>query len=171
MLQALHILAIIIKRVYNHFMEINIYKKSKRLDVIENGNVTNTYTIGIGKNEQGHKQTEGDFRTPEGRYNVIVKNPQSKYHLSLGLNYPNITDAKAGLADKRIDKSTYQQICDAHQHNKHIPWKTALGGEIFIHGDYQNRTWSEGCIRMTDDDIEELYAMTDIGTIVTILPN
>jgi murein L,D-transpeptidase YafK len=151
-------------------MKINIYKKSKRLDVVEHEKIIKTYTIGIGKNENGHKQTEGDMRTPEGEYKIIVKNPQSKYHLSLGLNYPNKQDAELGLAANIIDQQTHNAICAAHDNGQLIPWKTALGGEIFIHGDYQNRTWSEGCIRMTNNDIEELYNMIEIGTSVTIIP-
>jgi murein L,D-transpeptidase YafK len=152
-------------------MKIVVYKANKQLDVITNGKVTKSYIIGIGKNEIGHKKTEGDLRTPEGEYKVIVKNPHSKFHLSLGLNYPNTHDAQCALNDGCIDQATYQEICDAHDRDdNHVPWHTPLGGEIFIHGDYQNRTWSEGCIRMTDDDVEELYNMIEVGTPVTIHP-
>lgn len=151
-------------------MKIKIYKAKKSLEVWEDNTLTHHYTIGVGKNEEGHKESEGDFRTPIGEYKVVVKNPQSKYHLSLGLNYPNKHDAKLGLDAGRIDQETYKLICDAHDNDQIPPWKTALGGEIFIHGDYQNRQWSEGCIRMTDDDVTELYNMTDLNTPVTIYP-
>lgn len=150
---------------------IKIYKKSKRLDLIIDGEVSKSYTIGIGKNEQGHKETEGDLRTPEGDYKIIVKNPNSKFHLSLGLNYPNAQDAKIGLDAGRIDQATYESICKAHKTNGHIPWKTTLGGEVFIHGDYENKTWSEGCIRMTNADVEELYKIVPVGTPVSIYPS
>ncbi|MCB0356370.1 MAG: hypothetical protein KDD40_05150, partial [Bdellovibrionales bacterium] len=83
-------------------MEVRVYKASKILELWEDQQLKNAFPIGIGKEEQGHKFCEGDLRTPEGEYEICVKNPKSKYYLSLGLNYPNLKDAKLALDSRRI---------------------------------------------------------------------
>ncbi len=148
---------------------IEIFKADKTL-ILHTDEGQKTFVIGVGKNLDGPKIKRDDQRTPEGEYKIIVKNPRSQYHLSLGINYPNKADAQRGLEQAIIDEETYQAICTAHDTNGRIPWDSALGGEIYIHGDYETRTWSEGCIRMKKADIEEVYRLTDIGTKVVINP-
>lgn len=147
-------------------MEIIVHKSKKILEVWENGQLMKSYPIAVGKDSKDHKEREGDMRTPEGEYRVCVKNPKSKYHLSLGINYPNEKDAESGLRKGLISKTEYDAICDA---KKEIPpWKTALGGEIYIHGNLEKQNWTHGCVRMNDPDIEELFGKAQIGTKVII---
>ncbi|MBI4403921.1 MAG: L,D-transpeptidase family protein, partial [Deltaproteobacteria bacterium] len=112
-------------------MIIRIYKQKKILQLWRATQLLKEYPVAVGKN-QGQKEKEGDLRTPEGEYVVCVKNPHSKYHLSLGLNYPNNEDAKRGLENGVISTQEYQAICDANNQGGIPPWKTALGGEIYI---------------------------------------
>lgn len=151
-------------------MRLVVYKSKKVLELWNDEKLQKTYPIGIGKEEKGHKQREGDMRTPEGEYVVCVKNPKSKFYLSLGLNYPNNADAKAGLERGAITEQEYRQIVELNDSGKIPLWKTALGGEIFIHGELEKKDWSEGCIRMFNQDIETLFTLVPVGTPVTIKP-
>ena len=151
-------------------MMIIIHKSKKSLEVWEGGNLLGTFPIGIGKVEIGHKETEGDMRTPEGDYVVCVKNPKSKYHLSLGLNFPNNKDAEQGLKKNLITREEHDAIVDANNRLEIPLWKTKLGGEIYIHGHLEKQSWSQGCIRMNDADIESFYDGVSIGTRVYIHP-
>lgn len=149
-------------------MEIVIYKSKKVLELWDKGSLVKSYSIGIGKEEVGHKQRVGDMRTPEGSYKVCVKNPKSKYYLSFGLNYPNNEDAKQGLQKGLIDSKQYQAICAANEGNQCPPWDTELGGEIYVHGELEKQSWSQGCIRLNNSDIKELFDLTHVGMPVTI---
>lgn len=149
-------------------MEIIVHKSKKILEVWENGKLLKRYPIAVGKDTKAGKEREGDMRTPQGEYRVCVKNPKSKYHLSLGINYPNEKDAAAGLRKKLISKAEYDAICDANAGKKIPPWKTALGGEIYIHGNLEKQNWTHGCVRMNDPDIEELFGKAEVGTEIII---
>ena len=152
-------------------MEILVFKSLKRLDLLnEQGELVRSFPIGIGKDPLGHKTREGDFKTPEGRYQICVKNPKSKFHLSLGLTYPNHEDALTGLSEGAIDDAQYAEILQRLLEGRPPLWNTVLGGQIYIHGDLESRDWSEGCIRMLNPDIEYLFSLTEKGTKVTILP-
>ena len=100
----------------------------------------------------GHKQVEGDGRTPEGDYLIDRKNPNSNFHLSLGVSYPNSQDVEVARA---LGQSP--------------------GGDIFIHGGPKRDSnadpesdWTWGCISVSDREIEEIYSMVNVGTIISI---
>ena len=128
-------------------------RKAERLMTLYSGSrVVRRYDIALGSDPVGHKRSSGDGRTPEGDYTIDRRNPNSQFHLSLGIFYPRRSDRlvarKAGLNP---------------------------GGDIFIHGQAgrhrgRGRDWTEGCIAVTDREIEEIYAMVDIGTPIRILP-
>ena len=128
------------------------------------------YRIGLGFQPRGHKSREGDGATPEGEYFVCVKNPQSQYYLSLGINYPNTSDADAALADGRIDAVQQRKIVRAEERKTCPPWNTPIGGEIFIHGRGSSADWTLGCVAVDDPHIEELFAAVPVGAKVTIRP-
>jgi murein L,D-transpeptidase YafK len=129
-----------------------------------------TYPIAIGRAAAGTKLVEGDKRTPEGEYFVCVKNPNSKFHLSLGLNYPNAEDARRGYEAALIDAAQRDEIETADRERRRPPWNTALGGEIFIHGRGDGREGTAGCVAVSDAAIDAIYALVYVGTPVTILP-
>jgi murein L,D-transpeptidase YafK len=113
--------------------------------------IVHTYDIALGFQPLGHKQFEGDGKTPEGTYLIDRRNPNSAYHLSVGVSYPNANDRINALANGRLP-----------------------GGDIFIHGDSKGPKpgwdWTAGCIAVTDAEIEDIYAMIRDGTVIQILP-
>jgi murein L,D-transpeptidase YafK len=128
-----------------------IKKSSRSLYLMQDDKVLKKYRIDLGFAPVGHKQFEGDGKTPEGRYIIDKRNPNSAYHLSIGLSYPN----KADIAyAKSIGKDP--------------------GGDIFIHGgptlrrDRYKRDWTAGCISISDREIEDVYAMVKNGTPIDV---
>jgi murein L,D-transpeptidase YafK len=130
---------------------IEVQKAARRMYLISENKVITKYKIKLGGNPIGHKQFEGDKKTPEGAYFITHRNPNSAYHLSLGISYPN-------QADREFAKSQ----------NKNP------GGDIFIHGGPKKRyaasDWTAGCIAVTDREMEEIYAMVQPGTPIYIYP-
>ncbi|MHC4497937.1 MAG: L,D-transpeptidase family protein [Planctomycetota bacterium] len=149
---------------------IVINKDERRLYLYSSSQIVRLCRIGLGSDPVGHKLTHGDGRTPEGQYYICVKNPNSKYYLSLGLSYPNIEDAQRGLRAGLISTEQYQKIAQAITDGETPPWDTPLGGEIFIHGRGSASNWTRGCIALDDKDIRELYDAVAIGTPVLIQP-
>ena len=123
----------------------------------------------LGKNH-ADKQQEGDLATPEGEFYICTKNPNSSYHRFLGISYPNREDADRGLRDGLINATEAEQIRQAQSLKRCPPWKTALGGEIGLHGPCPNVTWTHGCVAMTEHQIERLYDLLEIGDTVVITP-
>lgn len=146
-----------------------ITKHSKTLTVFDGEEEVLRIPVVTGKNSVD-KQREGDLATPEGEFYICYKNPESKYHRFLGLSYPNVEDAERGLRDKLISPTEYQQIRDAIAEKKCPPWKTALGGEVGLHGPCPNITWTHGCVAMNVEQIERLFDLLEIGDEVTVLP-
>jgi murein L,D-transpeptidase YafK len=151
-------------------IHIEIRKSDRRLLVVRGSEILHEYRIGLGFAPAGHKEREGDGRTPEGDYVVCVRNPESSYHLSLGLSYPNAADAARGLASGLIAQEQHDAILSALAAGDRPPWDTPLGGEIFIHGNGSQRDWTLGCIALDNTDMEELYALIPVGTPVRIRP-
>jgi len=150
---------------------IVVRKAQRRLELFSATTLVRACPIALGSRPAGHKQREGDRRTPEGNYIVCVKNPASRFTLSLGLSYPSAHDAALGLAAGAISQEQGEQIARAAREGKQPPWDTPLGGEIFIHGGGAGgRDWTLGCIAVDDEDIRLLYRAVPIGTPVTILP-
>ena len=151
--------------------KIVVSKSRRRLYLYSKSAIVRAYRIGLGFQPAGHKVREGDGRTPEGKYYVCVKNPKSRYYLSLGLSYPNVRDAESGLRKGLITRRQYQEIAEAIRNGGTPPWDTALGGEVFIHGHGTKSDWTLGCIAMENEDIRELYNAVPVGTPVIIQPS
>lgn len=131
---------------------IVVHKADRRMYLLHDSQVLEAYKIGLGGKSVGDKQFEGDGKTPEGVYFINRRNPNSAYHLSLGISYPNDADRAEATA---LGKEP--------------------GGDIFIHGrDGKNRgrgkDWTVGCIAVKDGKIEEIYAMVRVGTPIFIKP-
>jgi murein L,D-transpeptidase YafK len=136
---------------------IVVFKSKHQLLAYSNGKLLKTYTISIGRNPIGKKEFEDDKKTPEGIYFIKDKNPNSGYCKNLGISYPNSEDIKNA---KKLGKPT--------------------GGDVKIHGlkngDWYTRKfhrwkdWTNGCIALTDDEVEELYNAVPIGTRIKINP-
>lgn len=151
-------------------LSIVIYKEKRVLELRRNGAMIKTYQVGLGFAPAGHKMKSGDGKTPEGNYYVCVKNPNSRFYLSLGISYPSADDAQTGLATKLISRDEHARIVAAHQRGMQPPWDTALGGEIFIHGHGSSSDWTLGCVALDDPEMKELYQQVEVGTTVEIKP-
>lgn len=149
---------------------IVINKSQRTLELFSDGKIVRRYPVGLGFTPEGDKEIEGDGKTPEGEFYICVKNPQSKYYLSLGLSYPNIEDAKRGVSQGKINRAQHEKIVRAINNKKTPPWKTPLGGEIFIHGNGSTKDWTFGCIALEDLDIQELYEVVPLLTPVLVNP-
>ena len=130
---------------------VQIDKSDRKMYILNGNQALAVYDIALGFAPVGPKHFEGDGKTPEGLYYITHKNPNSSYHLSLGISYPNTADrAYASAAGQ------------------------ATGGDIFIHGGPRYRTtladWTAGCISVTDLEMEAVYAMVAPGTPIYILP-
>ena len=134
-----------------------VRKSERKMYLLNNGRVLKEYPISPGLNPIGHKQQRGDKRTPEGIYVLDRRNPASKFYKSILFSYPNDQDRRQA-ADRGVDP----------------------GGELAIHGlpvrtkeeewDYIERDWTDGCIAVTNDAMEEIWLMVHIGTPIEILP-
>ncbi len=148
-----------------------IVKKSERLlELWQGETLIGSYPIGLGWEPEGHKQMEGDGKTPEGEYYVCVRNSNSLFYLSLGVSYPNKEDAAAALEDGRIDNATYKRIASAIENGQCPDWYTALGGDIMIHGCGGSSDWTAGCVAVDNDVMDILFDYYALGTKITILP-
>jgi murein L,D-transpeptidase YafK len=151
-------------------MEIIVSKSERILEIHDGGRLLKSYSIVLGSCPLGTKEREGDGRTPEGVYFVRVKNEESKFHLSLGLNYPSAEDAARGVGSGLIGREVEAEIAAAETAGKLPPQKTPLGGEIYIHGGGTAGDWTQGCIAMADGDVEDLFSRVEPGTRVVIRP-
>jgi len=134
-----------------------VYKAERKLYLYRGSQLLRAYSVRLGLRPEGAKEFEGDFRTPEGHYQLARRNPQSDYFLSIQVDYPNREDM---LRAKR---------------NRLKP-----GGAIMIHGlpnsprkplDYYQRVdWTDGCIAVSNADMVEIWLMTRPGLPIDILP-
>jgi hypothetical protein len=136
---------------------IVVEKGNRRLLLLRGADVVATYPVRLGLNPYGHKQREGDFRTPEGTYYLSRRNPQSQFYLSLEVSYPNAADReRAREAGVRP------------------------GGLIMIHGQpnvprktpeyYARNDWTDGCIAVSNADMLDIWQRTRLGTTIEIRP-
>jgi murein L,D-transpeptidase YafK len=132
-------------------------KSDRRLYLLKQGKVIAEYPIKLGLNPYGHKQQEGDFRTPEGRYTLTRRNARSDFFLAIQVSYPNREDAAWA---------------------KENGWNP--GGQIMIHGQpnvpkrpaeyYATRDWTDGCIALSNADMVDVWLRTTAGTPIEIRP-
>lgn len=136
-----------------------VVEKSKRtLTLYNNDEIVKIYSIALGGNPIGHKQFEGDKKTPEGTYVIDSKNPNSRYFLNLGISYPNEIDKAFA---KNAGKSAGGDI-KIHG----LPNGFGFASAIFkAYGD-----WTNGCIALDNESMQEIYNLVPINTPITILP-
>ena len=152
-------------------------KQHHFLKVIRDGKVLRTFHASVGWGEGGTKAAIGDGRTPIGVYHVYEKRPSERFRWFLALNYPDSEDADRAFTAGRIDADTWANIWLADRQGDPPPYDTPLGAFVGIHGTgaegqkaklRQGSDWTDGCIALSDGDIDELYMMTPVGTDVEI---
>lgn len=147
-----------------------IHKGERALGLYLDEQLAATHPVGLGRSPESHKEREGDGRTPEGRYYVCNRNPRSRFHLFLGISYPNADDAEAALRAGRISEQEHRAIVEAIRAGRKPPWDTPLGGEIGMHGGGPHSDWTLGCIAMENEAVEDLWKALKIGDPVLIRP-
>lgn len=148
---------------------IVVNKAKRSLQLFDGDKLVKTYKIVLGFAPKGDKEIEGDGRTPEGEFYVFTKNAESKFHVSLGISYPGPEDAKRGLENKLISREEADAIAKAIAEKGMPLQKTALGGEIYIHGGGTDSDWTEGCVALKDAEVRELFDAIPVGTKVRIV--
>ncbi|MCC6006868.1 MAG: L,D-transpeptidase family protein [Rhodobacteraceae bacterium] len=133
---------------------IVVMKTARQMHLMHHDEILRSFRIQLGNTADGPKRFEGDGRTPEGRYYIDRRNPNSAFHLSLGISYPNEADRAFAAEQGR-----------------------SPGGDIFIHGRpngslpvRRSRDWTAGCIAVGNREMEDIYAMVRIGTPIDIFP-
>ena len=134
---------------------ILVEKAARKLTVFRDGKAVRSYPIALGFSPVGDKSRQGDGRTPEGLFKVDRRNASSAFHLSLGIDYPQVQHRKAAAT------------------GGYDP-----GGDIFLHGQPNGMArlatlradWTAGCIALSNAQIEELWRITPVGTPVEIRP-
>ena len=149
---------------------IVVIKSKRELQVVSGESVLRTYRVGLGLEPVQPKVAQGDYATPEGNYFVCSKNSKSKFGLSIGVSYPNPNDAERGLEANLISNEDHDRIIAAFVNRAAPPMNTPLGGQIMIHGLTSSWDWTDGCVALNRQDIEELFDAVPIGTPVQILP-
>jgi murein L,D-transpeptidase YafK len=137
--------------------KVLIEKIERRLTLLSKGEVIKTYKIALGGQPVGPKERQGDNKTPEGFYIIDSRNRDSRYHLSLHISYPN-----------KKDKMRAKEL------------GVSPGGDIMIHGiknglswvgpSHAEVDWTNGCIAVSDEEMEEIYKLVPNGAIVEIRP-
>jgi L,D-transpeptidase catalytic domain len=133
------------------------HKSGRRLMLFAHGKLQRCWAMGLGFDPRGHKQHEGDGRTPEGWYRTSDK-PWSDFAGAIAVHYPNDDDAAVALADGRLAAPEHEDVLDALAHETVPPQQTALGGEILIHGGGSRQDWTLGCMALEDEDLAGLRA-------------
>jgi murein L,D-transpeptidase YafK len=126
------------------------------MQLMQDGKTVRTYKIALGFTPEGDKLRQGDGKTPEGEFTIDRRNAESAFHLSLGLDYPQPEDRA------RAAKAGYSPGGDIFIHGQ----PNALPDGLKIKGD-----WTAGCIAVTNAEIEEIWAVTPIGTKVEVRPD
>ncbi len=135
---------------------VRVAKADRRMELMAGDTVLRSYSIALGGNPVGHKLQEGDKRTPEGRYMLDWRNPNSQYYRSIHVSYPNDAD-RISASERGVDP----------------------GGDIMIHGQPNSfplrsvglpGDWTLGCIAVTNEEMDEIWSMVKDGTPIEIRP-
>jgi murein L,D-transpeptidase YafK len=140
-----------------HADRVVVLKKERTLQLLNEGKVIKTYKVALGGDPVGPKTRQGDHKTPEGVYVLDSRNPHSQFYKSIHISYPNASDR-------------------AVARQKGVP----PGGDVFVHGlpngyryvgaAHRLKDWTDGCIAVTDEEIDEIWLAVADGTPIEIRP-
>lgn len=132
-----------------------LLKGERKLQLLHKDKVIKEYKVTLGFEPEGAKKQEGDGKTPEGKYTLDYRNPQSQYHKSIHISYPNKQD-KEGARKRGLNP----------------------GGDVFIHGLGKGfsflgkmhvlRDWTLGCVAVTNEEMDEIWELVKNGTSIEI---
>lgn len=134
-----------------------VFKEQRLLHLLAGDRVVRTYQVALGPNPVGHKERQGDGRTPEGTYVLDWRNPNSAFYRSIHISYPNERDRDNA---RRLGVNP--------------------GGDIVLHGlpnglgwlgaSHRHRDWTLGCIAVTNEEMDEIWQLVPNGTVIEIRP-
>lgn len=134
-----------------------VEKRQRTLTLLSHGKVLRTYKVALGGTPIGTKEQQGDHKTPEGGYILDRRNPKSRFYKSIHVSYPNEHDKQAA-AQRGVSP----------------------GGDIMIHGlpngfgwlgaSHRALDWTDGCIAVTDSEMDEIWELVADGTPIEIRP-
>lgn len=134
---------------------VKVDKSERKMQLIEQGKVVKTYRISLGGSPDGHKQQEGDQRTPEGRYILDYKNEDSSFYRSMHISYPNAQDKENA---KKLGVSAGGFIM-VHGQKNGLGWLSRIA---------QSFDWTNGCIAITNKEMDEFMSLVEFGTPIEI---
>jgi murein L,D-transpeptidase YafK len=136
---------------------ILIEKSARTLKLMRGSEILKTYQVALGTQPIGPKERQGDHRTPEGIYVVDAKNPHSQFYRALHISYPNPAD---------------------REHARRL--RASPGGDVEIHGlgksygwigaGHRMKDWTDGCVAVTNEEIDEIFSSVAVGTRIEIRP-
>ena len=140
-----------------HADRVILLKKERTLKLMNQGRVIKTYKVALGGDPVGPKSQQGDHKTPEGIYVLDARNAHSQFYKAIHISYPNAGD-RAAARRKGVSP----------------------GGEVFVHGlpngyswvgaSHRLKDWTDGCVAVTDQEIDEIWQLVPNGTPIEIRP-
>lgn len=157
---------------------VRVSKRDGRLEVFRGAEIVRSYRADFGYNPLSDKERRGstsnpdDWRTPEGTFYIVRRNAASQYHLAFVLSYPNAEHGQRAFQRGDISRADLDAILAADRDGTMPPMHTALGGMIEIHGrgTGQGVNWTQGCVALRDEEMDELWNVLPEGTPVVIEP-
>lgn len=135
---------------------VTVNKAERRMYLLEQGQIVREFQIALGRNPVGHKQQEGDRRTPEGRYRLDYVKEDSAYYRSMHISYPSDED-RARAKARGVDPGGFIMV---HGQRNGFGWSGWLT---------QRFNWTDGCIALTNREMDEFLALVPVGTEILIL--
>ncbi len=136
---------------------IVVEKAAHAMTLMSKGNALKTYRVALSTVPLGAKERVGDHKVPEGKYTIDEKKPASRFHLYLHVSYPNAAD-RARAKKLGVDPGGEIEI---HELEKKYAWLGSM---------HREKDWTDGCIAVTNAEIEEIYPLVAVGTAVEIRP-
>ena len=140
-----------------HADRVVVLKKERTLQLLSHGKVIKSYKVALGGDPLGPKTRQGDHKTPEGVYRVDSRNGHSQFYKSIHISYPSARDRAAARAQG-----------------------VSPGGDVFVHGlpngyrwvgsSHRMKDWTDGCIAVTNQEIDEIWTAVTDGTPIEIRP-
>jgi murein L,D-transpeptidase YafK len=134
-----------------------VVKSAHTLTLYSHGQILKSYKVALGRGADGPKDHQGDHKTPEGEYILDGKNAHSRFHLALHVSYPNNTDRLRAQKEGRDPGGAIM----VHGVAWGFGWLGSLEHQI---------DWTDGCIAVTNSEIEEIWRLVPVGTPIEIKP-
>lgn len=155
---------------------IRVSKKTKEVAIYRGTDILASFPADFGFNTFSNKERRGGagdpdhWRTPEGSFYIVRKNPRSQYHKAFVLNYPTSDDAERGYKEGLISRGQRDAIVNAEKRSEMPPMNTRLGGMIEIHGHGTGNgdNWTQGCVAVRNLHIDLMWSLVHVGTPVYI---